>query len=192
MDLSIEESEFSVELQNQTETGCVIRWDDDRCFGLIRTAYSGKRFVANSREIEPDSIGRRYLQEGEQVHFTPAMGPGGFLDRATHVHPVRQPLVDVPADYTEECVVDRYDRATGTGFLRRPYGGFLFVVRDRLKCRERLVIPGLRVVATPSPPYRETDPWWKAINIHVAPPSMGTMAAALEQIGVAQWLQNQI
>ena len=179
MEISIEE------FLRQEETGWVIRWEDDRCFGLIRTPYSSKRFVANSREIEPDSIGRRYLQEGEEVRFTPAMGPRGFLDRATQVHPIREPLIDVPADYSEECVVDTYDRAKGMGFLRRPFGGFLFVARDRLKCPERLVVPSLRVVATPSPPYRETDPWWKAINIHVAPPSMGTMAEAFEKVGIA-------
>jgi cold shock CspA family protein len=184
MEISIEEY-LNQPIEMDAWDGWVLRWDDDRCFGLIRTAYSSKRFVANSRQIDPDSIGRRYLQEGEEVRFTPAMGPRGFLDRATQVHPIREPLV-VPPDYAEECVVDIYDRAKGMGFLRRPFGGFLFAIRDRLKCPERLVVPGLHVLATPAPPFRTTDPWWKATNIQVAPPLMGTMAAAFNKNGIAQ------
>jgi hypothetical protein len=174
--------EISVEAylrQHQDEMdGWVFRWDDARCFGLIRTLHHRKSFVVIGREIDADEIGRRYLIEGEEVRFTPKG------DRATFVHPNRAPLIDVPGDYAEECVVDMYDRATGIGFLRRPYGGSLIFSRTNIKFPERLVQPGLYVVAAPVQPVPMKGPCWDAINIQIPEAIPETaMAAAFDKVG---------
>jgi hypothetical protein len=154
-------AEYFQQGQNEID-GWVVRWDDPRCFGLIRTLHHRKSFVVIGREIDADGIGRRYLIEGEEVRFTPKG------DRATSVHPNRAPLIDVPADYEEECVVDAYDRATGIGFLRRPYGGSLIFNRSNITLHERLLQPGLYVLAKPVLPI-PIGPSWKAVNVRIAP-----------------------
>src|SRR5258706_12924145 len=120
MEISVEEYLH----QNQDETGWVIRWDEERSFGVISNEWE-KRFVTIRTEIEANGLGQRFLIPGEQVSFTPGTGPSGKFDRAKNVRLLERPPIAIPNGYREIVTVTKWDGRAG--FARREVGGFVSI-----------------------------------------------------------------
>jgi hypothetical protein len=118
--------------------GVVTQWNDARRFGLLLDSFN-RKFVAFPDDIPRDSVGRRYLKEGERVLFSPDQKEDARAEpqsrnqtpvRARKIFFLSRPLYEhFPPDYHELVRVESWHDGKW-GIALRPLGGRLYLARE--------------------------------------------------------------
>jgi cold shock CspA family protein len=107
--------------ENRLQGECV-HWSERRGFGIL-ISEDGEYFVARD-EIKGNGIGQQFLASGERVSFLVGQSHGGSRLPAINVIPVNRPLFEqIPSDYRETVLLEKWDAKRGCGFCRRGIDG---------------------------------------------------------------------
>lgn len=139
--------------------GWVSYWSEERNLGSVRTD-DRVGYLVLRRDIEPDSIGRRFLVLHELVTFDISEER---LDRAERVKPCfREPVEEMPEIVTLKKWNGVY------GWAAREIGGDLFIHRNEIVTQGiETLMEGSRIRCLPAPPARSGDPNWVGTEIEI-------------------------
>ena len=161
--------------------GVVTQWNDAKRFGILLDLFN-RKFLAFPDDIPRDSVGRRYLKEGERVLFSPDQKEDARAEpesrnqtpvRARKIFFLSRPLYEhLPADYQEFVSVETWHG--NWGIARRPLGGRLYLAREEIISQGvEDIEPGKVLWTKVAPPKRfsgkaprEND-HWRAVEIEV-------------------------